>query len=282
MRKSFVPYLFLAPALLLLSVFVFLPMLQVVGISFLRYSFFGPNEFIGFANYRQLFHDPNFWWTLLNSLLFILVTPVLMVVSLIIALSVRRSVRSAQLLRLSFFLPVITPVVVVGIIWRWMFAEETGIINYLLSLAGLGPVPWLTHYPVNILSVMILTVWRGFGYYMMLILAGLALIPTEIEEAGVLDGATPFQQVIHILLPNLKPTLLFILVVSSSSAVKMFTELYVLIPGVPMSNKTLVSYLYRLSFERFDFGYGSALAVMLFLITVIFSYANIRMMEQRS
>jgi lactose/L-arabinose transport system permease protein len=98
----------------------------------------------------------------------------------------------------------------------------------------------------------------------------------------VLDGASPFQQVIHILLPNLMPTLLFIVVVSSSSAIKMFTELYVLIPGVPMSNKTLVAYLYRLSFERFDFGYGSALAVIIFIVTSLFSYANFRMMERTS
>ncbi len=280
--KKITPYLFLAPAIFFIGLFVIVPMIQVISVSFLRYSFFGPNEFIGFENYRRLFHDPNFWWTLSNSLLYVLVTPVLMVVSLIVALSIRRSMKSAKLLRLSFFLPVITPVVVVGIMWKWMFAEESGIINYLLSLIGMEHIPWLTHYPVNMLSVMILTVWRGFGYYMMIILAGLALIPAEIEEAGLLDGATPFQQVIHILLPNLKPTLLFIFVVSSSSAIKLFTELYVLIPGVPMSNKTLVAYLYRLSFERFDFGYGSALAVIIFLVTSLFSYANFRMMEQRS
>ncbi len=280
--KRATPYLFLLPAISIVGLFILIPMVQVFCVSFLRYSFFGPNEFIGLENYRTLFRDPNFWWTLSNSLLYVLVTPVLMVVSLVFALSIRRSVKSAKLLRLSFFLPVITPVVVVGIMWKWMFTEETGIINYLLSLAGIPHIPWLTDFPTNMLSVMILTVWRGFGYYMMIILAGLALIPSEIEEAGTLDGATPFQQVIHILLPNLKPTLLFIFIVSSSSAIKLFTELYVLIPGVPMSNKTLVAYLYRISFERFDFGFGSALAVIIFIITSIFSYANFRMMEQRS
>ncbi len=280
--KKAAPYLFLAPVILLLALFVLVPMIQVIWISMLRYSFFGPNEFIGLENYAKLFADPNFWWTFSNSLLYVLVTPILLVVSLTVALSIRSSLKSARFLRFSFFLPVITPVVVVGIMWKWMFAEESGVINYLLSLAGIADVPWLTNYPVNMISVMILTVWRGFGYYMMIILAGLALIPQEVEEAGVLDGATPFQQVIHILLPNLMPTLLFIVIVSSSSAIKMFTELYVLIPGVPMSNKTLVSYLYRLSFERFDFGYGSALAVIIFIVTSVFSYANFRMMERTS
>ena len=275
------PYIFLSPALFLLSLFIIVPMLEVVYFSFMRYSFFGTSEFIGFGNYTRLFADSNFWWTLFNSLLYVLVTPVLMVVSLIFALSIRNSMRSAKVLRLFFFLPVITPIVVVGIMWKWIFTEESGLFNYILSLIGVGNVPWLTNYPTNVVSVMILTVWRGFGYYMMILLAGMALIPKEIEEAGILDGANPFQQVIHIILPNLKPTLLFIFVVSSSSAIKLFTELYVLIPGVPMNNKTLVAYLYRQSFERFDFGYGSALAVVLFVITSVFSYANIKMMERQ-
>jgi putative chitobiose transport system permease protein len=280
--KKLTPYLFVGPALLLLLLFIIVPMLEVVWFSLLNYSFFGPNEFIGLDNYRRLLTDRNFWWTLFNSLLYVSVTPVLIVVSLIVALSIRNSVRSAKVIRLLFFLPVITPVIVVGIMWKWIFTEESGVLNYLLSLFGIGNVPWLTRYPTNMVSVMILTVWRGFGYYMMIILAGLALIPKEIEEAGELDGAGPFQQVIHIILPNLKPTLLFIFVVSSSSAIKLFTELYVLIPGVPMDNKTLVAYLYRQSFERFDFGYGSAIAVVLFVITSFLSYANIRMMERRA
>jgi len=280
--NKIVPYLFLFPALILLSVFVLYPMAQVLSFSFLRYSFFGPHEFVGLANYGRLLSDSDFWRTFLNSMLYILVTPVLMIVSLVLALSVRQSIRRAAALRLVFFLPVITPIVVVGIMWRWMFAEETGLMNYFLSLFSVQKVPWLTHYPTNILSVMILTLWRGFGYYMMIFLAGLALLPKEIEEASLLDGANPFQQVVHIIVPHLKPTLLFMAVVSASSAIKLFTEVYVLIPGVPMNNKTLVAYLYRQAFERFDFGYGSALAMVIFGLTFAFSYANIRIMERQA
>ncbi len=279
--KKITSYIFIFPAVSLLSLFVIFPMVEVVYFSFLKYSFFGGNEFIGIGNYVRLFNDSNFWWTLFNSFLYVLVTPVLMIVSLIFALSIRNSMRSSKILRLFFFLPVITPIVVVGIMWKWIFTEDSGLINYFLSVIGIGKISWLTNYPTNVLSVMILTVWRGFGYYMMILLAGLALIPKEIEEAGILDGANPFQHVVHILLPNLKPTLLFIFVVSSSSAIKLFTELYVLIPGVPMNNKTLVAYLYRQSFERFDFGYGSALAVVIFIITSVFSYTNIKMMERQ-
>lgn len=280
MNKS-VPYLFLFPALALLGFFVLYPMTQVLYYSFLQYSFFGPHEFIGLANYERLVADSDFWWTLLNSMICVLVTPALMIISLVLALSVRQQMRRATFLRLAFFLPVVTPIVVVGIMWRWIFTEETGLLNYLLSLLSIHKISWLTQYPTNLLSVMILTLWRGFGYYMMLFLAGLALLPKEIEEASMLDGASPFQQVIHIIVPHLKPTLLFMTVVSASSAIKIFTELYVLIPGVPMNNKTLVAFLFRQAFERFDFGYGSALAVVLFALTFTFSYANIRMMERQ-
>jgi putative chitobiose transport system permease protein len=280
--RKLAPYLFVLPALALLVVFVLVPMAQVLWYSLLRYSFFGPHEFVGFDNYARLLGDSDFWWTLLNSALCVLVTPALMVVSLVLALNVRERMRRAAALRLVFFLPVVTPIVVVGIIWRWILAEETGLANYLLSLISIGPVPWLTEYPVNILSVLILTLWRGFGYYMMLFLAGLALLPREVEEAGMLDGAGPVARVWHILLPALTPTLLFMAVVSASSAIKIFTEVYVLIPGVPMSNKTLVALLYRESFERFDFGYGSAIAVVLFALTFALSYANIRIMEREA
>jgi len=280
--KKLLPYLFLLPACILLAVFVLYPMMQVLSFSVMRYSFFGSNKFVGIENYARLLTDTDFWRTFLNSMLYILVTPVLMIVSLVLALSVRQSIRKAAALRLVFFLPVVTPIVVVGIMWKWIFAEDTGLMNYLLSLLSISKVSWLTNYPTNILSVMILTLWRGFGYYMMIFLAGLALLPQEIEEASVLDGASPFQQVVHIIVPHLKPTLLFMAVVSASSAIKLFTEIYVLIPGVPMNNKTLVAYLYRQAFERFDFGYGSALAVVIFLLTFVFSYANIRIMERRA
>jgi putative chitobiose transport system permease protein len=278
--KQFTPYFFLAPALTLLCFFVIVPMGQVFYFSLLQYSFFTEHRFVGLDNYLRLVADTNFWWTLLNSFVFTLVTPVLMFLSLVLALAVRNRFRSANVFRLIFFLPVITPIVVVGIMWRWIFTEETGMLNYLLSLISVDRIRWLTEYPTNIASTMILTIWRGMGYYMMLFLAGLAIIPKEIEEASVLDGINYRQQVWHIILPMLKPTLLFILVVSSTSAIKIFTELYILIPGAPIANKSLVSFLYLQAFERFDFGYGSAIGMVLFVITLTFSYINVRLLER--
>ncbi|MCX6136769.1 MAG: sugar ABC transporter permease [Ignavibacteriales bacterium] len=281
MKKS-VPYLFLFPALGLILFFNFLPMLQIFYYSFLNYSVFSESSWIGTGNYVRLWSDPNFWWTLGNSFLYMLVTPALMTLALMLALAVRRAAGGGIVFRASLFFPVITPIVIVGIIWRWMFTEDTGILNYLLASMHIPPVHWLTSYPMNAFSVMIVTLWRGAGYYMVIFLAGLAAVPKEIEEASILDGATTFQQTRHILIPMLKPTLLFVFVVSASAAMKMFTEIYVLIPGAPISNKALVSYLYQQAFERFDLGYGSAVSVVLFLMTLSFSYVNIRAMETRT
>ncbi len=280
--KKLTPYIFLAPAIALLGFFVILPMVQVAYFSLLHYSFFTDHRFIGFDNYIRLLSDSNFWWALVNSFIYTLVTPILMAVSLILALVVRHRFRSAASFRMIFFLPVVTPIVIVGIMWRWIFTEETGLVNYLLSMLTIERIHWLTDYPTNIASIMIITVWRGMGYYMMIFLAGLALIPKEIEEASLLDGISYRQQVWHIILPMLKPTLIFMLVVSSISAIKIFTELYILIPGAPMSNKALVSFLYFQAFERFDLGYGSAIGVVLFAVTLTLSYTNIRLLERQS
>ncbi len=278
--KSKSAYWFLLPAFLLLILFAFLPTLQVFYYSFLDYNVFNGNTFIGLKNYIKLFNDPAFWDALKNSLIFLIVTPLLMVLSLMLALMVREKNRASNFFRSMFFLPVVTPIVIAGITWRWIFAEDTGLMNSLLSLASIPQIPWLTNYPVNLGSIMILTIWRGFGYYMMLFLAGLAVIPKELEEASRLDGANKLQQIRHIILPALKPTLLLVFVISSTNAIKLFTELYIMIPGTPASNKTLVYYLYKHAFERFDFGFGSAAGVIIFLLTLGFSIINIKLLDR--
>ncbi len=278
--KSGKAYYFLLPALLFLGAFSLLPTLQVFYYSFLKYNAFGKSVFIGFDNYAKLFSDSNFWWAVLNSLIFILITPVLMIISLLLALMIRKPNNKIKFLRSVYFLPVVTPVVIVGIIWRWIFAEDTGLMNYLLSLISAPQISWLTRYPQNLGSIMIVTIWRGFGYYLMIFLAGIAVIPKELEEASRLDGANKFQQIYHIILPSLKPTLILVFVLSSTAAIKIFTELYIMIPGTPDSNKTLVYYLYKHAFEQFDFGFGSAVGIIIFLLTLGFSYTNIRLMEK--
>jgi len=281
MLKSNKGFLFVLPALIFLVIFAFIPFLQIVLYSFLDYNLLNEGQFIGFKNYSKLFSDQVFWMTLLNSFLYILATPVLIIISLTLALSLRDAGRKNSFLRSIYFFPVITPIVIAGIIWRWILSEDYGLMNYILSLVGVDKLRWLSVYPVNLLSVILLTVWRGFGYFMMIFLAGLMIIPRELEESAMLDGAGKFKQVIHIIIPQLKPVITFVFVISSSAAIKIFTEIYILIPGTPMNNKSLVSFLFREAFERFEFGLSSAAGVILFIISLAFAYMNIRLMEKK-
>jgi len=279
--KSYKGFLFILPALIFLLLFAFIPFFQIVLYSFLDYNLLNDGEFIGLQNYSRLFSDEVFWMTLLNSFLYILATPILIIVSLTLALFLRDAGRKNAFLRSIYFFPVITPIVIAGIIWRWILSEDYGLMNYILSLVGFDKVQWLSVYPVNLMSVILLTVWRGFGYFMMIFLAGLMVIPRELEESALLDGAGKLKQVIHIIIPQLKPVITFVFVISSSAAIKIFTEIYILIPGTPMSNKSLVSFLFREAFERFEFGMSSAAGVILFIISLAFAYMNIRFMEKK-
>jgi putative chitobiose transport system permease protein len=273
-------YFFLLPGIIFISAFALLPMLQIVYYSLIDYTLMGSKDFNSFANYKQIFGDEKFWYVLLNSFLYLLVTPILIVLSLLLALLLRENKRISVILRSVYFLPVVTPLVIAGIIWRWIFAEETGLMNFILSFAGIDNVQWLSSFPQNMISVMIVTVWRGAGYYMMIFLAGLAVLPKELEEAAELDGAGYFQKIFMIILPQLKYVVTLVFVVSAASALKIFTELYVMIPGSPLDNKTIVYYLFKEAFERFDFGVSAAAGVILFIITLGFSYTNIKLMER--
>ncbi len=270
---------FVLPALLLLVVFCIYPMAVITYFSFFDENLISESVWVGLQNYYLLFFDEAFLKVFVNSLLFIFVTPLLIVVSLSLALLLKEPSRTNKISRFVLFLPVITPVVIAGIIWRFIFTEDTGLLNYLITSFGLKPYHWLTEYPDNILSVMLLVIWRGMGYYMMIFLAGLAVIDTELEEASILDGAGKFQRIYHIILPQLKPTIILVFVLSSASAIKIFTELFILIPGNPIGHKSIVYFLYREAFEKFNFGYSSAAGVILFLLTFGFSYINLRLLQ---
>lgn len=275
-------YIFIAPAFVLFSAFLFYPMAKIFYYSFFEYNLLTPARFTGLGNYIKLFGDERFLYCLLNSFIFTLATPLLIIVSLLLALVVRDNSRTSRIFRLSFFLPVITPVVIAGIIWRWIYSEDIGLLNYILEFLGIGQIHWLSDYPTNIFSVMILVIWRGAGYYMMIFLAGLSMIPEEIEEAAKIDGAGRFQRVFLILIPLLLPSILFIVVVSTSSAIRIFTEQYILLPGVMMDNKAMVSFLYDEAFEQFRFGYASAAGMVLFLVTLVVSRMHITLLERDS
>jgi len=282
--KNLIAFFFLLPALAALTLFSFCPMAYIFLLSMQRYNPVQGGTFIGFQNYLNLFRDTNFWWTLLNSIIYIAVTPVLIILSLCVAMIIREKIKGRKIFRTIYFLPVVTPIVITGIAWRWLLNEDVGLLNFLIVKSGISAhnVHWLTQYPVNLISVMGVTIWRGIGYHMVIFLAGLMGIPKELEEASIIDGASWFQRTLHITVPLLKPSITLVFIISSISAIKVFTEIYIILPGAPIQNKTLVAYMYQTAFEHFDLGYASALGVVLFLFTLVFSYMNMKLLERGS
>ncbi len=279
-RTGGIPWLFLGPALAILVVFIFYPAVRIFLLSFQDYSFVRDAVWVGFENYGRLLSDRTFGWAMVNSLLYLLVTPFLIVASVSVAFLLDAKVKGSGFFRGLYFLPVVTPMIVVGIIWQWLLNEDVGLINYVVTLMGGDKVYWLTSYPLNVLSVMFVTGWKGLGYYAIIFLAGLLTIPEELEEAAALDGAGPIQRLLYVKLPLLKPTIALVAIISSISALKVFDELFIMIPGAPAAEKTLVPLIYQTAFLDFRLGYASAISVVLFVMTLAFSYLNIRYWEK--
>jgi putative chitobiose transport system permease protein len=277
LKRFLTPYLFLAPAGAVLGVFVLWAMVQVVFYSFTRYTAFRGPDPVGLDNYRQLMSDGRFWFCLVNSFLYLLVTPAVILLSLQAALVVHASLRWAKGLRVLLFLPVVTPAIVAAIAWRLLLNEDNGLLNSVLGYIGVGPIDWLSAKPWTLISAMLVTLWRGFGYYMMIFLAGLVAVPRELEEAATIDGAGRAGVLWHVTMPALRPLITLVVVISSISALKVFDELYVTIRGAPISHQTVVPLIYDTAFERADYGYASAIGVVLFLVVLIFSLTQLRL-----
>jgi len=265
----------MAPALLVLGVFFFGSFIEVVRYSFTTYNAFAPPEWAGLANYRLLLADERFWTCLGNSFLYLLVTPVLVVLSLVCAMVVDAGIRGAKLWRLLFFLPVVTPTIVAAVAWRIVLHEENGLLNAILAGVGLDPVNWLTERPFSLVSAMMVTLWKGFGFYMMIFLAALLTVPRELKEAMALDGGGRWLTFRHIILPTIWPVMTLVLIISSVSALKVFDELFVTIGGAPVEHKTIVPLVYQTAFEENAFGAASAVGVAAFLVILAFSMLNL-------
>lgn len=277
-HRAATPWLFAAPALSVLTVFYLAALVQVAWLSLTTYTpFLEHPRFVGLENYRRLLASDRFWLCLGNSGLYLLVTPALIVVSLAAALVVEAGVRRMGWLRMVLFLPVVTPTIVAAVAWTALLREDGGLINSALRAAGVGPVAWLTERPWTLMSGMMVTLWKGFGFYMMVFLAGLLAVPRELKEAAHLDGAGRFGAFWHVTLPALKPAIALVMVISSISALKVFEELYVTAKGAPVENQTVVPLIYVEAFEKGEYGMACAIGITLFAIILAFSVVNLRL-----
>ncbi|MGH7483934.1 MAG: carbohydrate ABC transporter permease [Longimicrobiales bacterium] len=278
------PFLFLAPALLVLAVFFFLP----VGAAFLLsltdfdiYAIADPDNarFVGLGNYARLMRDPLFWTAMQNTFYFVLVGgPLSVAVSLGAALLVNaRAARLRPLFRTIYFAPVVTTLVAVAIVWRYVLHTEYGLLNYALGWIGIDPVDWLGDPDWAMPAIILLAVWKNFGYNMIIFVAGLQSIPDYLYEAATIDGANALRRFRHITLPMLAPTFLFVGIVTMIGYFQLFAEPYVMTAGGPVnSTLSVVLYMYEEGFRWWRMGYAAAIAFVLFLVILAATLLQLR------
>ena len=279
---KFAPYMFLLPAGIVLLIFFFIPFFQTIGLSFFDYSnsIYSP-DFTGIKNYIEILHNPVFYKVMINTIIYLVVAvPILAIFPLFLAVLINQKIRGITLYKILIYLPVIVSIVVAAIAFKWLYAQD-GILNYLMQLLHLPKIGWLTDPKYAIYSVIIVTIWKGIGYYMMIYLASLMSVPKELYEACDIDGANFWQKHLTVTVPHLMPTIALVSTISSISAMKIFAEIYVMTKGGPLdSTKTIVYYIYEKAFENLDLGYASAMAVILLIIVMIFSLLNIFVFER--
>ncbi|WP_218082068.1 carbohydrate ABC transporter permease [Anthocerotibacter panamensis] len=272
-------YGFLLPALLIFALSTFLPVVQAFFLSFTRYDILNLPQWVGLVNYQRLWADSLFWKVLGNTLIYLLgVVPALVILPLGLAILLNRSLPFLAGFRVLYYIPVIIPMVIAGVTWKWVYGER-GLLNGLLRASGVVEVaiPWLTS-GGSLFAVMLVTVWKGLGYYMVIYLAGLQGIPRPLYEAAALDGADGWRKHWFITVPLMRPYILLVAVLSSISAMKVFEEIYVMTRGGPVNNsKTIVYYLYEKAFTNLELGYACAVGIVLFLILLAFSLLNARL-----
>ena len=279
--KKYVPYLFILPAAVILVLFFFIPFIETVVLSFRDYStnLYSPN-FVGLDNYVELLKSKEFYKVIWNTFLYVVgAVPILATVPLVLAILINQKIRCLNLYKILIYLPVIISIVVVAIAFKWLYATQ-GILNYFAELFKISPIDWLTSPDVAIWSVIIVTIYKGIGYYMMIYLSALIGAPKDLLEAAEVDGAGLIQKHLNVTIPYLMPTIALVVTVSTISALKVFAEIYVMTRGGPLdSTKTIVYYIYERAFENLDLSMASAASVVLLIIVMVFSALNILVFE---
>ncbi|MGK7892660.1 MAG: carbohydrate ABC transporter permease [Xenococcus sp. (in: cyanobacteria)] len=279
--QKLTPYLFLLPAIAILTLTIFLPAIQAFALSFTQYEYdlTQTPEWVGLANFQRLWSDRVFWQTVGNTLLYLIgAVPVLVIVPLILAILVNQKLPGIYWFRTTFYTPVVISMVVAGIAWKALYINN-GIFNQFLKQIGFSEgVPWLTDPKLALWSVMVVTIWKGLGYYMVIYLAGLQSISAELYEAAAIDGSDGWRKHWDITFPLMKPYLFLVAVISAISATKVFEEIYVMTQGGPRnSSKTVVYYLYERAFQDLDINYACTIGLVLFLGILGLSIINLRL-----
>lgn len=283
-KDGFWATLMLLPNLAGFTMFLLVPVIAAFILSFTEFDVISPMKFIGLDNYVEMIKDPIVHQTLLNTLIYTVITvPVGMLLSLILSVALDQKIMARRIYRAVYFLPSITSMVAVAVVWQWIYNPEFGLLNYVLSVFNIDGLNWLSSSKTSLISLAIVGVWKSMGYNMLLFLAGLQGISNSYYEAAKLDGASPAQEFFYITLPLLRPTTFFIFIMAIIGSFQVFDSVMLMTQGGPgRSSSVLVHYLYQNAFQYFRMGYACALAYLLFFIVFILTLINLKMEKSSS
>ncbi|MDC3416057.1 carbohydrate ABC transporter permease [Aquibacillus salsiterrae] len=279
-RDQIAGYIFISPFFILFSIFGVFPIFFTAYVSLNKWNILGDKTFVGFQNYQMLMSDPSFWKSLGNtfSIWFLSTLPQLFLALILAFILNQVFIKGKDFFRLSVFMPNITSVVAVAIIFGAIFGERYGILNYFLSLVGMDPINWKGGVLGTHIAISTMVMWRWTGYNSIIYLAALQSIPKDLYEAATIDGASKIQQFFKITIPMIRPMIIFTVIVSTIGGMQIFSEPLIFSGaggGSVKQGLTMTLYLYEEAFTRSNFGYASAIAWLLFIIIVLFSLVNL-------
>jgi multiple sugar transport system permease protein len=282
MRREWTAYLFLAPGLIVFSVFTVGALLFAFYLTFHEWSAIQPYKpYVGLDNYREMIHDKDFRTSIVNTVYYTGGSvPLTMLVGLTVALMLNQAIRFRGLFRTLYYLPVVTPMVAASILWKWLYNGDYGLFNYYLLKSHLidQPLLWLSSQNLAMPSVILMTVWMSSGFSMVVYLAGLQSIPDELYEAAKIDGAGALARLRFITIPMLRPTTLFLLVMGIIGSFQVFTQIFIMTSGGPVDKTTtMVFFIYEAAFKFYEFGYASTLAFGLFALLFVVTLIQLRL-----
>lgn len=289
-RQDLTGWAFAAPFVILFGVFMAFPILAALILSFTNFGLRDlqnplGTSFVGLQNYAELFADPKFWKSLGNTVYFVVVgVPLTLILGLVVANALSRGItRFRTAFRVGYYLPVITSIVAIAVVWRFLLNPEVGLINLLLENLGITGPAWLANPALAMPSIIAMAVWRNVGFAMVVFVAGMQAIPAVLYEAAAIDGAGRWKAFRYVTLPMLRPTILFMLVITTIGYLQLFEEPFVMTDGGPLDKTLSISmYMYQQGFEFFHQGYASAIAYVLFVIVAIVAFLQFKFLRSET
>jgi len=282
-RAKLLPYLMAGPYIILFAVFAAYPVGRAIYMSLFDWGIFGPNAFVGLSNYLSLFEDARFWSSVgVTSAFAVMYVPMIMVVSLLIAVLLHRKLPGITLFRTAFFIPIVINVAVAAIAFNWLLEPDVGLVDQVLNAVGLPGQTMLSQPGWALFAIAIVALWTQTGFMVIILLAGLENIPDDLYEAARLDGTRPIHDLVYITIPLLRPILLIVMVLSIIHAFQIFGEVFIMTQGGPYGSTTVMTMLlYEEGFERFALGRAASIGVVITIIIASLSFLQFRFFRRQ-